>query len=116
MKITNVEAIYVRQQEVKAQCDSGQDILIVKVQTDAGITGIGEVDAAPMAVKQIIEGPVSHTITKGLKHIVIGEDPFQTEYLWRKMYRKISMRGDGELGSMRWPEFILRSGTSKARL
>jgi L-alanine-DL-glutamate epimerase-like enolase superfamily enzyme len=39
MKITAVEAIYVRQQQVKIQCDSGQDALIVKVSTDEGITG-----------------------------------------------------------------------------
>ena len=49
MKITSVEAIYLRQPEVKTQCDSGQDALIVKVTTDAGITGIGEVDSNPMA-------------------------------------------------------------------
>ena len=29
MKITKVEAIYLRQPEVKEQCDSGQDALIV---------------------------------------------------------------------------------------
>ena len=40
MKITKVEAIYLRQPEVKYQCDSGQDALIVRVETDAGITGI----------------------------------------------------------------------------
>ena len=51
MKITNVEAIYVSQKQMRQQCDSGQDALIVKVSTDAGITGIGEVDSAPMAVK-----------------------------------------------------------------
>ena len=47
MKITGVEAIYLRLPQVKAQCDSGQDALIVRVSTDAGITGYGEVDAAP---------------------------------------------------------------------
>jgi L-alanine-DL-glutamate epimerase-like enolase superfamily enzyme len=87
MKITNVEAIYLRQPQVKAQCDSGQDALVVRVSTDAGITGIGEVDSAPMAVKGAIEGPFSHTVTSGLRELVIGEDPFETEYLWDKMYR-----------------------------
>jgi len=48
MKITRVEALYLRQPEVKLQCDSGQDALIVRVETDAGITGIGEVDSNPM--------------------------------------------------------------------
>ena len=55
MKITNVEAIYVSQKVIRTQCDSGQDALIVKVSTDAGVTGIGEVDSAPLAVKAVIE-------------------------------------------------------------
>src|SRR5258708_14536575 len=87
MKITSVEAIYLRQPEVKFQCDSGQDALIVRVKTDAGITGIGEVDSNPMAVKGAIEGPFSHTTACGLGQVVTGEDPFETEKLWHKMYR-----------------------------
>jgi len=87
LRITDVEAIYVRLPEVKAQCDSGQDALIVKVTTDAGIVGYGEVDSAPVAVKGAIEGPFSHTLTTGLKNLLIGEDPLLTEYLWHKMYR-----------------------------
>src|SRR5438132_13922073 len=87
LKITAVEAIYLRLPQVKEQCDSGQDALIVKVATDAGIVGIGEVDSAPLAAKAAIEGPFSHTTATGLGHVVIGEDPFRTEYLWHKMYR-----------------------------
>jgi L-alanine-DL-glutamate epimerase-like enolase superfamily enzyme len=87
LKITDVEAIYVRLPQVKAQCDSGQDALIVKISTNAGITGFGEVDSSPMAAKGCIEGPFSHTATTGLKHVLIGEDPFRTELLWHKMYR-----------------------------
>ena len=63
MKITDVEAIYLRLPDVKAQTDSGQDALIVRIHTDEGITGIGEVDSAPLAVKGVIEGPFSHNIT-----------------------------------------------------
>lgn len=88
VKITNVEAIYLRLPEVKEQCDSGQDALVVRISTDAGITGIGEVDSAPLAVKGVIEGPFSHTITCGLGALLIGEDPFETEYLWNKMYQR----------------------------
>src|SRR6516162_2395757 len=87
LKITDVEAIYLRLPEVKNQCDSGQDALIVKITTDAGITGYGEVDSHPLAVKGCIEGPFSHTATTGLAHVLIGEDPLRTEYLWQKMYR-----------------------------
>ena len=66
LKITGVEAIYLRLPEVGARCDSGQDALIVKVTTDAGIVGYGEVDSNPMAAKGAIEGPFSHTATTGL--------------------------------------------------
>lgn len=85
--ITGVEAIYLRLPQVKEQCDSGQDALVVKVTTNAGITGYGEVDSSPIAAKGIIEGPFSHTAATGLRQAVIGEDPFRTEYLWHKMYR-----------------------------
>ena len=87
MKITGVEALYLRQPQVKEQCDSGQDALIVKVTTDAGLVGLGEVDSSPLAVKGAIEGPFSHTTATGLGQLVLGEDPFETEYLWHKMYR-----------------------------
>jgi L-alanine-DL-glutamate epimerase-like enolase superfamily enzyme len=87
LKITAVEAMYLRLPQVKEQCDSGQDALIVRIATDAGIVGYGEVDSAPLAAKAVIEGPFSHTATTGLAHVLIGEDPFRTEYLWQKMYR-----------------------------
>ena len=72
MKITNVETIHVSQRFIRAQCDSGQDALIVKVSTDAGITGIGEVASVPLAAKAVIEGPFSHTISTRLKHLLGG--------------------------------------------
>src|ERR1700679_2758114 len=86
MKITNVEAIYLRQSSVKHQCDSGQDALVVRISTDAGIVGIGEVDSAPLAAKAVIEGPFSHTLTSGLRELLVGEDPLRTEFLWNRMY------------------------------
>src|SRR5438094_8991048 len=80
MKITGVETLYLRQPQVKEQCDSGQDALLVKVTTDAGVTGIGEVDSSPMAVKGAIDGPFSHTTTTGLKHAVLREHPYEPPY------------------------------------
>ena len=87
MKITDVEAIYLRAEQVLEQCDSGQDALLVRVHTDAGITGLGEVDSNPLAAKGTIEGPYSHTATSGLRELILGEDPFETEKIWHKMYR-----------------------------
>jgi len=86
MKITDVEAIYVRLPQVGERCDSGQDCLIVKVHTDDGLVGIGEVDSAPIAAQGMILGPYSHTTSAGFRHLLLGEDPFETERLWHKMY------------------------------
>jgi len=88
MKITDVETIYLRLPEVREQADSGQDAMLVLVHTDAGITGIGEVDSSPMAVHGAIQGPFSHAVTSGLREIVVGEDPFETEKIWHKMYQQ----------------------------
>ena len=87
MKITDVQAIYLRLPEISERCDGTQDALLVKVETDAGITGIGEVDTSPLVAKAAIEAPFSNTITSGLRELVLGEDPFAYEYLWHKMYQ-----------------------------
>ncbi len=87
MKITKVEAIPVRQKEnVQLNNDSAQDGIIIKVHTDEGIVGYGEVDSAPWVVKSIIESPSSHRICRGLGEMIIGEDPFEMERIWEKMY------------------------------
>lgn len=98
MRITDVETIYLRLPDVRSQTDSGQDALIVRVHTDAGITGVGEVDSSPLAVRGAIEGPFSHNVTCGLKHLVIGEDPLEIERLWHKMYRKNIYAGRRGIG------------------
>ena len=87
MKITEVEALYLRLPEIQARTDSSQDALIVKVATDAGITGWGEVDGCPYVTKAIIEAPMSHTLVTGLRELLIGEDPLEIARLWRKMYQ-----------------------------
>ncbi len=87
MKITDVEAIILRQPVVDgAIADGSQDDLIVRVHTDEGIVGIGEVDSAPEVVKAVFEAPHSHYIATGLRHVLIGQDPLDIEGLWRRMY------------------------------
>jgi len=87
MKITDVEALYLRLPEIQQRTDSSQDALLIKVSTDAGITGWGEVDGCPWVVKAIVEAPYSHTLVTGLKSLLIGEDPMDTGRLWNKMYQ-----------------------------
>ena len=88
MKITDVEAIYLRLPKVEARTDSSQDALIVRLTTDSGITGWGEVDGAPTVAKAAIEAPYSHTMVAGLREILLGEDPLNISRLWHKMYQR----------------------------
>ncbi|HEX5327055.1 MAG TPA: mandelate racemase/muconate lactonizing enzyme family protein [Acetobacteraceae bacterium] len=86
MKITAVEAIYLRQPNIEQRTDSSQDALLVKIETDAGITGWGEVDGCPAVAKAVIEAGYSHTQVNGLRAILMGQDPLATTRLWNKMY------------------------------
>lgn len=95
MKITEVEPIYLRLPVMDERCDGTQDTLVVRIHTDEGITGIGEVDSSPLVAKAIIEAPVSHAIARGLKHCVLGEDPFDIARLWDKMYQGSIFYGRG---------------------
>ena len=67
--------------------DGSQDDLVIKISTDEGIVGIGEVDSAPEAVAALVERPSSHAIAGSLHDLLVGEDPRDVERLWWKMYR-----------------------------
>lgn len=54
--------------------------LIVEISTDSGLTGLGEAALAPRLAKQ--------TIDLYFRTILIGQDPFDTEFLWQRMYRE----------------------------
>ena len=98
MKITAVDALYLRLPEIKARTDSSQDALLIRIETDAGITGWGEVDSCPWVIKAIIEAPTSHTLVTGLRQLLLGENPMDIARLWRKMYEATIYYGrDGAL-------------------
>jgi L-alanine-DL-glutamate epimerase-like enolase superfamily enzyme len=86
MKISRVEPIHLRLPDVNERCDGSQETLIVKVHTDAGITGVGEVDSSSLVAKAIIEAPLSHKICRGLAECVLGQDPFEIDRLLHRMY------------------------------
>jgi L-alanine-DL-glutamate epimerase-like enolase superfamily enzyme len=88
MKITGVVCELLRIPSVEHKTASSQDAVIVRVRTDTGIEGIGEADSQPEVVKAIIDAPFSHTIACGLRELLLGENPLETERLWQKMHRR----------------------------
>lgn len=64
--------------------------LIVEVFTDNGLVGIGNAALAPRVTKQVID--------QYLKPLLIGADPWDTEFLWQHMYRKTMAFGRKGIG------------------
>jgi len=94
MQITGVESSVLAVPDCNADaCDSSQDTIVVEIQTDEGITGIGEVDANPWVVKTLIEAPGSHIMALGLTELLLGQDPTQPRAIWDRLYTFTAMTG-----------------------
>ncbi len=64
--------------------------LIVEISTDAGHVGIGNAALAPRVTKQVVD--------TYLKPLLIGKDPFDSEFLWQLMYRQTRAFGRKGIG------------------
>jgi L-rhamnonate dehydratase len=64
--------------------------LIVEIASDIGLVGIGEAALAPRVTKQLID--------LYLKPILLGQNPFDSEYLWQHMYRRTMAFGRKGIG------------------
>ena len=94
MKITEIECRVLLVPDLRQDAtSSAQDDIVVLVHTDEGITGIGESDVNPWMARSCIEAPGTHTMGLGLKEMLIGENPLDTERLWEKLYVGSCMNG-----------------------
>jgi L-alanine-DL-glutamate epimerase-like enolase superfamily enzyme len=66
---------------------TGWDQVIVHVDTDEGITGIGEA--------YHLKNPtvVAEVVTTRLKPLVVGQDPFDVAGLWERMFARVTQIG-----------------------
>ena len=54
--------------------------VLVEIFTDSGLVGLGNAALSPRVTKTLID--------TYLKSLLIGADPWDTEYLWQQMYRR----------------------------
>jgi L-alanine-DL-glutamate epimerase-like enolase superfamily enzyme len=97
MKITSVELFVLRSPGLYRNPDGAEEppgptyLGIVKVSTDAGITGYSDIETAPTVAKAAIDAPqwseTGMECFDGLASLLVGENPLETERLWYKMYR-----------------------------
>jgi L-rhamnonate dehydratase len=94
MKITGLELHILLAPDYDATaCSSAQDDLIVEVQTDEGIVGVGETDTNPWVARECIRARGTHCMGRGLQEMLIGADPMQPERIWDSLYSGSKMTG-----------------------
>jgi L-alanine-DL-glutamate epimerase-like enolase superfamily enzyme len=72
---------------------SNQDTIVVVVETDEGLVGIGESDVNAWIARACIEAPATHTMDRGLGSMLIGMDPRDPERCWEELYVGTAMSG-----------------------
>ncbi len=94
MKITNVSVIVLESPGAYEATAGGEEAYgikhlgIVKVETDAGITGYSDLETQPHVARAIVDAPSEGAVPgfQGLRSVLLGEDPLEVERLWHKMY------------------------------
>ena len=89
MKITKVETIELRlpEAQIEDKASGAQNSLIVKIHTDEGLVGVGEVDSHPRVAKMAIDAPFVHSVCTGLGRVLVGMDPLDVRVIYDKVYQ-----------------------------
>ncbi|HEU0006221.1 MAG TPA: mandelate racemase/muconate lactonizing enzyme family protein, partial [Terriglobia bacterium] len=94
MKIKDVEGIVLKSSQAYAAPTGAEEshgigyMLVIKVTTDNGLVGYSDVETQPHVAKAAIDAPAGGAgMIDGLRQALIGEDPFEVERLWYKMYK-----------------------------
>lgn len=99
MKITDIEThVLLAPNYDPGKTSSAQDSFVVVVHTDEGISGVGESDVNPWIARACVEAPGTHTMSLGLKNILVGLDAADIAAAWRKAYIGTAM--DGRRGAV----------------
>jgi L-alanine-DL-glutamate epimerase-like enolase superfamily enzyme len=94
MKIVDVQTHVLLDPGVDVDAtSSAQDTIVVEVATDEGIVGIGETDLNAWIARACIEAPGTHTMDRGLKRMLIGQNPLEPERIWQELYVGSAMSG-----------------------
>ena len=91
MIITAVDAFPLALPEITSAADGTQDTLLVRVETDAGITGWGECDSSPLVCLAVYVCPTSHGNINNIRDSLLGET-LETPDDVRRLNKKVRTR------------------------
>jgi L-alanine-DL-glutamate epimerase-like enolase superfamily enzyme len=87
MRITDVRALHVRVEDPNITLfDGSYDDCVIIVETDEGLMGVGEVESLAPAVQAFVNAKDAHNHARGLRNVLLGQDPRDPEALWQQMY------------------------------
>ena len=93
MKVVDIETFVVGNPPPRF---GGRYFIFLKLTTDSGVTGVGEVYVATFS-PHVVAGMIEDVAARH----VIGQDPFRIETMWRRMYgRGYALRPDITLGGV----------------
>jgi L-alanine-DL-glutamate epimerase-like enolase superfamily enzyme len=97
VKITNVEVLVLKSPGLYNRPEGVEEPLgptymgLVRVSTDAGITGYSDMETSAPVAKAAVEAPSwsepGVECFEGLASLIVGESPLEPERLWYRMYR-----------------------------
>lgn len=98
MKIVDVELMILKSEGLYNNPEGSEEPLgptwmgLVKVSTDAGISGYSDMETASPVAKACVETPKwsdaeGMEFMDGLRSLLIGQNPLEVERLWYRMYR-----------------------------
>ena len=92
MIITGVDAFPLAMPSIAAEADGTQDTLLVRIQTDNGLTGWGECDASPLVSLAVYVCPMSHSNIINIRESLLGEKLESVDDI-RRLHNKVRARG-----------------------
>lgn len=133
MKIVRIESFHLRHEDPGISLfDGSYDDCVIRITTDTGLVGLGEVESFPPAIQALIHGPDAHNHARGLAGVLLGRDPCDPG-LWDALYnacdyvgrRGLTMHALGGLDLALWdirgqaagqPIHALLGGAKRTRL
>ena len=94
MKITNAEGIILESPDKYRNPVGSEEApgvaycFLVRLETDEGLVGWSDVETAPHIAASLFHAPKTGSgMMEGVRELLLGEDPFDTERIWDKLYR-----------------------------